>query len=115
MTIRIGPLRHRVNILRPDTTKGSYGSDVISWSTDKTVWAAIWPLKGSEYFQAQEIKSSVTHKIRIRYATLNETTAINAKCRFEKIDDERQFEIISPPINFEDRNIYLDIMCAEAT
>ena len=113
--MRAGKLRHRINLLRPVITQNSYGEDVTVWSTDKPVWASIDPLRGDEYYEAMRIKSNATYKIRIRYTTLSASTLIGPKCKIEKISDERQFNIVSPPMNFQERNIYLDILCSEAS
>ena len=51
--MRAGELRHRIDIKVPTTTRDSVGSEVVSWTTLRTVWAAIWPLRGKEYLTAE--------------------------------------------------------------
>jgi len=112
--MKAGELRHRINLIRQSSTKGEYGQDVVSWSTDKTVWAAIWPIKGQEYYNAQSVQSVVTHKVRIRHTTFSNTTTITPKHRIELKDGSRMWEIESV-INPDERNIYLQLMCKETT
>lgn len=112
--MRAGNLRHRLNLLRPVTAQNSYGEETVTWSTDKTVWGAVWPLRGNEFFQAQQIKSNLTHKCRIRHTTLSNSTKIGPKCRIE-MQNGQQFQISTPPINADMRNIYLEFMCEETS
>lgn len=109
--MRAGNLRHRIGIQKKSITKNSYGENVTSWTTDAIVWAAIWPVSGKEYFNAQQVQAGITHKIRIRHRTLSASTRINPECRIRY--GTRYFGIKSV-INPDERNIYLDIMCEES-
>jgi SPP1 family predicted phage head-tail adaptor len=114
--MRAGSLRHIVNILKPKIVKNEYGEDSITgWTTDKTVWASIEPIRGNEYFNSQQVSSVVTHRIRIRYTTLSNSTAIGPKNMIETKEGSRKFGIVSPPIDFNLRNRELEIMCKETS
>ena len=63
----IGSLRHRVILKKPIITKDDIGQDVEEWQDAALVWASIEPLSGREYFNARQINSEVTTKIKIRY------------------------------------------------
>lgn len=65
--MNIGNLRHRVTIEKPVKKTDPYGDPYDDWSDHATVWAAIEPLTGREYWGAQQVNSEVTGKIRIRY------------------------------------------------
>ena len=67
MAIMAGILRHRITIEQLTTTQDAYGGIIESWSTFKTVWAEISPLRGHEYWEAKQINSQIAGKIRIRY------------------------------------------------
>lgn len=58
--MRAGRMRHRVTIqkrtLVPD---GPYGETKEVWEDNATVWASLEPLKGSEYFNAQDVAQRV--------------------------------------------------------
>ena len=68
--MKIGALRHRVSIQQlaagsPDrTTSGAVDA---AWSTLRTCRAAIEPLRGREFFAADQVQSEVKVRIRIRY------------------------------------------------
>ncbi len=64
-----GHLRHRVTIEQSTPAQNEYGELVESWAALVTVWGAVEPLDGREYFQVQQVQSTVTTRIRIRYRT----------------------------------------------
>lgn len=110
--MRAGSLRHRLTIQTASTGRDSFGAgDQGPWIDDKTIWGGIWPLSGNEYFNSQQVKSNVSHKLRIRYTTLSNGSRITSKNRI-KYNSDRYFNIISI-INPDERNIYLDLMCNE--
>jgi SPP1 family predicted phage head-tail adaptor len=65
--MRAGTLRHRVTIETQAKSQYSTGSIVASWSSFDSVWAAIEPLSGREFFSASQVQSEVNTRIRIRY------------------------------------------------
>lgn len=69
--IDAGKLRHRVALQRYTGGADSYGDPLYgadgSWETVATVWAAIDPVSGREFYAAEQAQSAVTHKIRLRY------------------------------------------------
>lgn len=110
--MRAGELRHRITIQKPTTSRSTSGQENITWSTLITIWGAIWPLRGREYMDAQQIQSAVTHKIRIRRLPSNKVDDFDEKCRL--IFGSRTFQIISI-IRPDERNIYYEIMAREQT
>lgn len=50
-----GRMRHRIVIQKLERTQNTYGEEVEAWVDDVTVWASLEPLKGSEYFSAQDV------------------------------------------------------------
>jgi len=109
--MRAGTLRRRITIQKKRIDKNTKGEQTVSWEDDATIWGAIWPLRGTEYFASQQIQSSVSHKIRIRYRTLEDDTKITPNCRI-KHNTNRYFNIISV-IDPDERHIHLDLMCSE--
>lgn len=65
--MRAGSLTQRVTIERVTLTQDAAGQPVESWAPLATVWAAVEPLNGREYFAASSAQSEVTTRIRIRY------------------------------------------------
>lgn len=62
-------LRHSVEIQQTATAADTTGDPVESWSTYKRVRAAISPLSGREFENAQRISSDITTQITLRYET----------------------------------------------
>lgn len=62
-------LNKRVIIQNPPTGRDEYGQPNTDWTDGPTIWAAIEPLRGQEYFSAARENADVTTRIRIRYRT----------------------------------------------
>jgi len=103
--MRIGQLRHRVELQRPVDNQDGYGEVKRTYTTDTTVWASIEPLQGREFEYAQQISAETTLKITIRY---NSNVTPKYRLKF----GTRIFEITSL-INPKERNEYLVLMCKE--
>lgn len=101
-----GELRHRVTFQKLVKTQDSFGQPIEQWDDVVPVWVSIEPLVGKQYFAAETVNSEVTHKIKMRY---RKGITPDMRCVFKT----RIFEIISPPINFKERNVELQIMCKE--
>lgn len=65
--MRTGSLDQRVNIERLTITQDEIGAIVEAWEALATVWAAVEPLNGREYFAANTTLSETTTRIRTRY------------------------------------------------
>lgn len=64
--MQAGRLRHRIVIQNFTTSTDTYGEPIKTWATWATVWAAVEPLSGREYWNAQQVQSEVNTRIRIR-------------------------------------------------
>lgn len=104
-----GKMRHRITFQSFTGTTDSFGdplsADDSNWKNEATLWAAIDPISGKEFYAAQQSQSEVSHKVRCRYQS-GLTTAMRIKF------GARKFKIISI-INWEERNESLLIMCRE--
>lgn len=103
--MRSGKLRKRVYLQQPCGVANDYGEPVVTWVTYATVWADIEPLSGRDQILAQQSSSPHTYKITIRYIK-----HINGSHRI--LYGTRIFEINSV-INWEERNVYLELQCTE--
>jgi SPP1 family predicted phage head-tail adaptor len=65
--VRAGTLRHRVTIQEKNVTQNDYGEEVITWDEMDVLWAAVEPLSGREFLEAQRAGAEVTTRIRIRH------------------------------------------------
>jgi len=103
---RIGDLRNKITIQVQSSTKDDYGALIETWTDVKTIWAAVNPINGREYFAAESVNSEITHRVKARY-----TSGITPDMRVKF--GTRYFNILSI-INYEERNIELQLMCREA-
>jgi SPP1 family predicted phage head-tail adaptor len=105
--MKIGKLRHKITIeheAKVSDGAGGWTEDWVAFASN--VSASIDPVSGKEDFGAEQIQSETTHKIRIRYkAGITSVMRVNFKGRI--------FKITSPPINWEERNRDMMLMCSE--
>jgi SPP1 family predicted phage head-tail adaptor len=103
--MRIGRLRHRITIQQPSTAQNTYGEPGTTWSDLATVWGSIEPLRGREYFAAQEIQAEVTTRIVIRHrADVSPTMRVNYGS---------DTYLIESVINPDNRDRELQLMCRQ--
>lgn len=104
-----GKMRHRVTFQSFSGAVDSFGDplqgDDSQWADVATLWAAIAPVSGKEFYAAQQSQSEVSHKVRCRYRA-GLTTAMRIKY------GSRLFKILSV-IDWEERHESLLIMCKE--
>ena len=67
MALDAGKLRHKVEIQEFIEVINSFGEREKYWAHVADVWAAIEPLSAKEFVAAQQMQSSVTARITIRY------------------------------------------------
>ena len=102
-----GPLRHVV-VLQKQVSTGpnAQGAPTNTWTVQYSgVRAEIRPLRGDQYFAAQQMASVVDVKVRIRYHS-----AVRPGWRV--VWGSRVFIVVSV-IDPEMRKIYLDLMSKE--
>jgi len=107
--IRAGKLRHKVTFQRFTTTQNSFGETVETWEDHAERSAAIEPLSGKEYWDAQQTTAETSVRVRVRHDSTTE--AITSKDRIAY--DGRTLEIVSPPIRINERRREIHFMCRE--
>lgn len=65
--MRSGELRHKVTLQSKAITRDVTGGEVITWSDESAVRASVEPLRGREFFSAQEVQSEINIRFCIRY------------------------------------------------
>jgi len=107
----VNRLNKRVTIQRLEKAPDEYGQPIDIWVDVATVWAAIEPLRGREYFAAMSEHAEVTTRIRIRYREDIDRTMI---VRYKEPGDPefREFEILHI-IHPEFLRRELQLMCKE--
>jgi SPP1 family predicted phage head-tail adaptor len=103
--MRIGQLRHLIQLQQETTVSDGMGGHVSTWATVAEAFAAIEPLSGREYFAAQQTQSTVTHKVTMRYID-GITSAFCVRYGTRVFD-------IRAVINNEERHQWLILMCEE--
>ena len=104
--MRAGDLKHRIKIQQKSVTRGDMGGEVVTWADVVTVWAAIEPISGREYFSSQQTQAEVSTRIRIRhYAGITTSMRIAWGARY--------FDILSV-IELQERGREIHLMCKEA-
>lgn len=111
---RINPGKYRniVTFQRPTTARSPYGDlpkyDDAYWEDVYTVRVGIFPLSGRELVTAQITENEITHKVYVRY---NPDVTITANMRMKY--GTRIFDIVAPPVNFQEKDVELQILCKE--
>jgi SPP1 family predicted phage head-tail adaptor len=67
---QIGFMPHRVEVQRPVEVRNQYGENEHTYETVVICWALVRPLRGKEFWSAQQLQSSLTHKITMRLESL---------------------------------------------
>jgi len=65
--MRAGELRQRVTLQKPTRSQNSFKEWVDSWTDVATVWGAVEPASGKQYFEAMQASSEVQGVVKIRY------------------------------------------------
>ncbi len=66
--MRIGKLRHRVRIERPDLTQDpATGEMVAGWALVRSAWASVEPLSAREFIAAGANQSQLSARITMRH------------------------------------------------
>ena len=100
-----GKLNKRVTIQAPVTATDSSGAPNPTWVDIATVSAAIEPLRGREFFSAQQANNELSHRVTIRYRRgIKPSYRLMYGIRYLEIES-----IIDP----EERNRELQLMCKE--
>lgn len=107
MSIRIGRLRHRIEIQAATKTPDRAGGSTERWETieDGNVWARVEPLEGRERFDMLKLESVLTHRVTVRYRT-----GVNAAMR---VKFGARTLSVRAVVNPDERNERLDLLCQE--
>lgn len=103
--MKIGKLRHRITIQEKVTVPDGYGGVTSTWKDMAAVWSSVEPLKGRELYAAQQVKTELSHRVRIRYMS-------GIKPEMRIAFDNRTFEI-EAIIDPEERHESLELLCSE--
>lgn len=103
----IGELNKRIQIQAETKIPDGMGNFNTVWiNVGDPIWAAIWPTNAKETVQSMQPMGTITHRIRVRHKSV-----LKASWRIKF--GHRYFAIVAPPINLNERNEWLDLMCQE--
>lgn len=104
MALRAGLMNKRVILQTLTVARTASGGATDTWADTTTVYAQIEELLGSEIFEAQQIAAGLTHRVTIRYRTVNPQQRLKYGTRILKINS-----IVNPG----QRNEMLELICTE--
>lgn len=105
--MQAGRLRHRVSIQQRVEARNGYGELIATWSTLATVWGSVEPIRGREFFEAEQVQSEISTRVRIRYYD-----GITAQMRV--LFGSRKLQILAV-IDVNERHKEMQLMCKEMT
>lgn len=111
----LGALRHRVWLER-DAGEAKDGVDALGqpaerWERQFQAWAAVEPLAGREYWQAEQANAETTHRLTARWDRRWRAVAATWRVTW----GGRVFHLTEPPRNAEERGREVMVMLKEAT
>lgn len=108
--INAGKYRHIVTFQRLTENQNTYGEKAknldANWLFAFKARVGIYPISGKEILTEEVRKGEITHKILMRY-----TKNVDSSMRI--LFGNRIFEIVSPPINFQEMNLEMQLLCRE--
>ena len=104
--MQAGKLRHRIEIQSPQEVRDTNGEVANVWVSTAKVWAAVEPLSGRELWQAQQIQSEATIRVRLRFLS-----GLTTKHRI--LSGSRLLDV-KAVINRDERNEELELLCSES-
>ena len=99
-------LRHVITLQAPVRTRSNDGQSQTTWADKATVRAYIEPLSGREFFRAEQMQVSVSHRV-----TLRSHPGITPDWRF--VFSGRVFHIASARSTDNERGQWIELMCEE--
>lgn len=104
--MRIGDLNKRLELQKKTHVSDNIGGFTDTYTTEDTVWGAIWPISAKDRLQSGQLTPEITHRIRIRYRRV-----VRPDWRIKYAN--RYFAIDGPPINLDEANRELEFICKE--
>jgi SPP1 family predicted phage head-tail adaptor len=108
--MRAGNLRRRLQLQRRVASTDAEGRPQENWVPISGIWAAVSPLTAAEQLVAEQAGVQITHQVTTRYRTdLAAPTGHNLRL----VEGSRVLEIVSQPIDVDERHRELQIQARE--
>ena len=101
--VSAGDLTQRVTLQGKSVTRAANGEEVVTWSDVATVWAAVLPVRGREFFAAAQMQDATDIRVRLRYRA-----GVTRDMRV--LHGSSTYDIVSV-IDPESRHEELELMC----
>jgi SPP1 family predicted phage head-tail adaptor len=98
-------LNKRITLQKQSSVRDTTGQSTITWTDIATVWAAVLPLRGREFFEAERLNSEISIRIVIRYR--RDVEALS------RVKYGNRFLQVQGVIDPEESHEELQIMCRE--
>lgn len=108
--LRGGTLSRSIDIQARAVAKDSFGGQTQTWTTLKTVYAAIEALSGSERAAAMSYSTDVSHRVTVRFDALWSDPRAVATYRIKY--GTRYFNI-EAALNVDEANRAIELICSE--
>ena len=108
--MRAGTLTRFIDIQARTTGKDSFGGQVQTWTTLKSVYAAIEALSGNERMAAMAYSTDVSHRVTVRYDAIFIDPRVVATYRVQY--GTRIFNI-EAALNMDESNRTIELICSE--
>ena len=90
--MRSSKLKYPIVIEQATASRDSYGEPVQTWETYSNVWADIQPLRGREFYDAQQVNAELTKKITVRLdEDISPQMRVSYDSRYMDIQSVRHF------------------------
>lgn len=103
--MQAGKLRQRVTLQQVTRVPNQYGEMVETWADVATLYAAVEPLRGREFFDAEQVQADISHRVRIRYYP-----GVDSMMRFRF---GTRYLYVNTAINVDERRREMHCMCRE--
>lgn len=108
--MQAGKLRNRLEFCRVVENQDSTGDPVEQLEPLVTLWGSVEPLRGREYFEAQQIQAELTHKLLVRFHPVLRDEPATPKLAVKF--GQRLFDVVSVA-NITARDREIEIMAIE--
>jgi SPP1 family predicted phage head-tail adaptor len=102
-------MRDRITLQEKSVVRDALGGEIITWVDKAIVWAKAQPLRGREFFAAQQMQSEISVRFVFRYASapagLDSAWRVNWR--------NQQYDIVEE-IDVEARKTDMELMCRTA-
>mgnify|MGYP001599371197 CR=1 FL=1 len=105
MTVVAGRLNKRITLQSATLARDGHGQPIETWADVATMWAAVEPIRGREYFAAQQVSAETTHRVTLRHRA-----GVSPQMRVAFGSRTFRIESVIDPL---EKNERIELMCVE--